>query len=90
MLYQLLNRAAPVFWQVIQVYCFNQSRQREKLEFEIESLATHMRVAVSMLSKENDINGGKRDLNFDLKFLIGQLELCEVLHWLVGQINSNQ
>jgi len=56
-IYQILNRAAPVFWQIIQVYCFNQSRQREKLEFEIESLATHMRESVTILSKENDING---------------------------------
>ena len=58
-IYQLLNRGAPVFWQIIQVYCFNQSRQREKLEFEIESLATHMREAVTVLSKviEKTIEG---------------------------------
>ena len=50
-IYQLLNRAAPVFWQIIQIYCFNQSRQREKLEFELESLASHMRESVNLLSK---------------------------------------
>jgi len=57
-IYQLLNRAAPVFWQIIQIYCFNQSRQREKLEFELESLASHMRESVNLLSKvDQNIDG---------------------------------
>lgn len=33
-----LSRATKVLWSVIQVYCFNRAKQREKMEFEFEAL----------------------------------------------------
>ena len=54
----LIDRSARVFSQIIQVFCFNQSRQREKIEFELESIGSYMREIDSVFGQRSTIAEG--------------------------------
>lgn len=58
----VIERSSNVFWQIIQIYCFNQSRQREKIEFELESLGSYMReVTAAFTAMERTSEGIKEE-----------------------------